>query len=144
MRENQVGPNRRSFLRNAGLAGVGATALGALGVAPAQADTANTANRGTGRWNPDGESLQFTVAVMPDTQYLYWGSQNSINPEPQEASLRYVIENSGKPDNNVVFLAHLGDLTQDADVTSFQAVDKTFKAADSAGVAYSVLAGNHD
>jgi hypothetical protein len=144
MRENQVGPSRRSFLRNAGLAGVGATALGALGVAPAEADTANSANRGSGRWNPDGESLQFTVAVMPDTQYLYWGSQNSINPEPQEASFRYVIENSGTPDNNVVFMAHLGDLTQDADVTSFQAVDKTFKLVDSANVAYSVLAGNHD
>ncbi|WP_432847686.1 LamG-like jellyroll fold domain-containing protein [Amycolatopsis sp. CA-161197] len=144
MRENQVGPNRRSFLRNAGLAGVGATALGALGVAPAQADTANTANRGTGRWNPDGESLQFTVAVMPDTQYLYWGSQNSINPEPQEASFRYVIENSGTPNNNIVFMAHLGDVTQDADVTSFQAVDKTFKILDKANVAYSVLAGNHD
>lgn len=149
MRENQAGPNRRSFLRNAGLAGVGATALGAtalgaLGAAPAEAAPPTPENRSRGRWLPDGESRRFTLAVMPDTQYLYWGSQNSINPEPQEASLRYVIENSGHPDRNIVFLAHLGDLTQDADTTSFQAVDRTFGIADSAGVAYSVLAGNHD
>jgi hypothetical protein len=45
MRENQAGPNRRSFLRNAGLAGVGTTALGALGVAPAEAGTAGCRRR---------------------------------------------------------------------------------------------------
>ncbi|SFK87480.1 Calcineurin-like phosphoesterase [Amycolatopsis sacchari] len=138
----KLGPNRRSFLRNAGLAGVGATALSTLGaVAPAEA---NEDARPSGRWNPDTESKQFTLAVMPDTQYLYWGSQNSINPEPQEASFRYVIANSGTPNNNIVFMAHLGDLTQDGDATSFQAVDKAFKVVDNANVAYSVLAGNHD
>lgn len=145
------GPSRRSFLRNAGLAGVGATALGALGASPASADTAvdaaDAAGRrpgGIGRWSPDAESLQFTLAVMPDTQYLYWGSQNSLAPEPQEASFRYVINQSGNPDNNIVFMAHLGDLTQDADPTSFQAVGKAFEVMDSHNVAYSVLAGNHD
>jgi hypothetical protein len=147
------GPNRRSFLRNAGLAGVGATALGALGASPASADsaadnaTADAAGRrpgGIGKWSPDAESPQFTLAVMPDTQYLYWGSQNSLSPEPQEASFRYVINQSGNPDNNIVFMAHLGDLTQDADPTSFQAVGKAFEVMDSHNVAYSVLAGNHD
>jgi hypothetical protein len=127
---NMGDQNRRAFLRTAGLAGAGITAATAL--APAQAAAES------GRWNPDPTSQQFTVAVMPDTQFLYWGSQNSINPAPQEESFRYVI------DNNIVFLAHLGDLTQDGDPTSFQAVGKAFDVLDSRGVAYSVLAGNHD
>jgi hypothetical protein len=132
------GPSRRGFLRTAALAGAGAAALGS-GAAPAFAAPATSA----GRWKPDPDSRQFTVAVMPDTQFLYWGSQNSVDPAPQEASFRYVIEHSGAGDN-IVFLAHLGDLTEDADPTSFQAVGKAFELLDRHGVAYSVLAGNHD
>ena len=138
-----AGQNRRSFLRTTGLAGAGAMALGALGTTPALADPSAAAN--TGRWNPDPVSRQFTIAVMPDTQFLYWGSQHSINPAPQEESFRYVIDNSGSGSgDNVVFMAHLGDLTQDADPTSFQAVGQAFDLLDARGVAYSVLAGNHD
>ena len=137
-----TGQNRRSFLRNTGLAGAGAMALGALGATPALADPAQSA---IGRWNPDPTSQQFTIAIMPDTQFLYWGSQNSINAAPQEESFRYIIDNSGNASgNNIVFMAHLGDLTQDADPTSFTAVGQTFDLLDSRGVAYSVLAGNHD
>ncbi|MFF5197928.1 hypothetical protein ACFY28_42200, partial [Streptomyces anthocyanicus] len=44
-----------------------------------------------GRWNPDPDALRFTFAVMPDTQYLYWGSQDSVNRAPQEESFRYIV-----------------------------------------------------
>jgi len=80
---------------------------------------------------------------MPDTQFLYWGSQNSINSVPPEESFRYVINNSGSG-SNIVFMAHLGDLTEDADPSSFQAVGQAFGMLDEHGAAYSVLAGNHD
>jgi hypothetical protein len=147
--EPPKGPNRRAFLRNAGLAGAGAAALGPLTATTAFAASSNSANSGesasqagNGRWNPDTESLQFTLAVMPDTQFLYWGSQGSINSAPQEASFRYVIDNSGDATgDNIVFL---GDLTEDGEASSFQYVNKAFDILDSNGVAYSVLAGNHD
>ncbi|GIH16903.1 LamG-like jellyroll fold domain-containing protein [Rugosimonospora africana] len=143
-----TGQNRRGFLRNAALAGAGAATLGAIGATPAFADSAHqpaAPGGGIGRWNPDPNSQQFTIAVMPDTQFLYWGSQNSINSAPQEESFRYIINNSGSDSgNNIVFMAHLGDLTEDADPSSFQAVGKTFDLLDSHGVAYSVVAGNHD
>jgi hypothetical protein len=83
------------------------------------------------------------VLMMPDTQFLYWGGQGSINPEPQVASFRYVIENSSTA-QNIVFLAHLGDLTEDGEASSFQYVNTAFDVLDDNGVAYSVLAGNHD
>jgi hypothetical protein len=148
-----AGQNRRGFLRSAALAGAGAAAVGvgasALAGTPAFAadatDAAQTTKSGkVGTWSPDPEALQFTLAVMPDTQFLYWGSQDSVNREPQEESFRYIIDNSGTPDNNIVFMAHLGDLTEDADPLSFQQVDKAFQLLDSHGAAYSVLAGNHD
>jgi len=143
------GPNRRAFLRTAGLAGAGTAALGAMTAVPASAAVVSPASSssraGAGRWNPDTESPRFTLAVMPDTQFLYWGSQGSVNPEPQEESFRYIIGNSGNGSGgNIVFMAHLGDLTEDAQASSFQYVGQTFDILDASGVAYSVLAGNHD
>jgi 3',5'-cyclic AMP phosphodiesterase CpdA len=143
-----TGPGRRTFLRSAGLAGVGAAALGALtaGPAAAAADPSNAARNGDAGWNPDQDSPRFTLAVMPDTQFLYWGTQGSINPEPQEESFRYIIANSGGRGSagNIAFMAHLGDLTEDAAASSFAYVGQAFDIMDSHGAAYSVLAGNHD
>lgn len=165
--------SRRSFLRATGLlgAGAGAAALG-LGSAPAafaassntvspntaSSNTAssNTASSsdiyditqidtsGAGRWRPDPENPRFTVVVMPDTQYLF--DQDRIHPAPLEASLRYILdasddENGGE---NVVFLAHLGDLTQNGLVNEFAAIGEVFTMLDRKHAAYSVLAGNHD
>ncbi|MEU8930169.1 LamG-like jellyroll fold domain-containing protein [Streptomyces sp. NPDC048409] len=144
--QDTAGHSRRGFLRNAALAGAGAATVGtaALGATPAFADAA-AQSRGTGTWRPDTTALRFTLAVMPDTQFLYWGSQDSVDRTPQEESFRYVIGNSGHASaDNIVFLAHLGDLTQDADPSSFQQVDKAFGLLDAHGAAYSVLAGNHD
>jgi hypothetical protein len=148
--QEPTGQNRRGFLRNAALAGAGTAVAGAgasmLGATPAQAadQGGRPARRPAGTWNPDPTALQFTLAVMPDTQFLYWGSQDSVNRAPQEASFRYIIEHSSDPDANIVFMAHLGDLTEDADASSFQEVDKAFALLDEHGAAYSVLAGNHD
>jgi hypothetical protein len=135
---SSTGQSRRGFLRNAALAGAGAAALGATAAAPAFA--AGSDQSSANRWNPDQASPRFTFAVMPDTQFLYWAGQNSVNREPQEESFRYIIGNS----DNIVFMSHLGDLTEDADPASFREVGKAFELLDSHGVAYSVLAGNHD
>ncbi|MHC3469467.1 LamG-like jellyroll fold domain-containing protein [Streptomyces sp. 7R007] len=145
--EESTGWSRRGFLRDAALAGAGAAALGigTSALAPASAVAADAGTRGrTGPWRPDPTAPRFTLAVMPDTQFLYWGSQDSVNRTPQEESFRYIINNSGDANDNIVFMAHLGDLTQDADTSSFQQVDKAFALLDAHGAAYSVVAGNHD
>ncbi|MFD1270961.1 hypothetical protein ACFQ51_00495 [Streptomyces kaempferi] len=134
--------SRRGFLRTAALASAGAATVGVGGtvVGGTPAFAADSAKSGrTGTWRPDQTALQFTLAVMPDTQFLYWGSQDSVNRTPQEESFRYIIDNSGTATDNIVFMAHLGDLTQDADPSSFQQVDKAFAVLDSHGAAYSVL-----
>ncbi|MEU8695362.1 LamG-like jellyroll fold domain-containing protein [Streptomyces sp. NPDC048665] len=128
----QAGAGRRSFLRATALLGAAATA----GVAvPAVAEAAEK-----GGPRPDPESRRFTLAVMPDTQYLFDGP--SIDAAPVEASLRYLLQH-GK-DENIVFLSHLGDLTQNGAAAEFAAIGRAFGILDRRGVGYSVLAGNHD
>lgn len=131
----QAGAGRRNFLRATALLGAAATAGVAL---PAVAEASSS---GSGR-RPDPESRRFTLAVMPDTQYLFDGP--SINPAPIEASLRYLLEQGGESDENIVFLSHLGDLTQNGAEEEFAAISKAFGILDRHGVGYSVLAGNHD
>lgn len=132
----QAGAGRRSFLRATALLGAAATAGVAAGVAlPAVAEAAEVNSR-----RPDPQSRRFTLAVMPDTQYLFDGP--SIDRAPVEASLRYLLEHGRE--ENLVFLSHLGDLTQNGATEEFAAISEAFELLDRRGVGYSVLAGNHD
>ncbi|KJK39219.1 Tat pathway signal sequence domain protein [Streptomyces variegatus] len=128
----QAGAARRSFLRATALLGASAAAMTALPAARAEAATA--------AWRPDPDSRRFTLAVMPDTQYLFDGP--SIDKAPVEASLRYLLEHGGE--ENLVFLSHLGDLTQNGAKEEFAAIGEAFRLLDRRSVGYSVLAGNHD
>lgn len=128
----QAGAGRRSFLRATALIGAAATASVTL---PTEAQAASTEP-----WRPDSDSRRFTLAVMPDTQYLFDGP--SIDKAPVEASLRYLLEHGRK--ENIVFLSHLGDLTQNGTQPEVAAISEAFRLLDRRGVGYSVLAGNHD
>ncbi|MDA3804134.1 metallophosphoesterase [Clavibacter sp. CT19] len=144
--------SRRGFLLTGGAAGaLGVAGLG--GALPAVAETASddalgasaakapAPQQGSGaRWKPDTASPRFTIAVLPDTQYLFDGA--SIHPEPLEASLRYVLAERDR--HNIVFLAHLGDVTQNGAEKEITAASAQFTLLDKAGAAWSVLAGNHD
>ncbi|ANS69302.1 hypothetical protein SLINC_7078 [Streptomyces lincolnensis] len=127
----QAGAGRRSFLRATALLGAAATAGIAL---PATAEAVSGGRR------PNPDSRRFTLAVMPDTQYLFDGP--SIDKAPVEASLRYLLEHGRE--ENLVFLSHLGDLTQNGAEAEFAAIGEAFRLLDRRGVGYSVLAGNHD
>ncbi|MFF5965437.1 LamG-like jellyroll fold domain-containing protein [Streptomyces collinus] len=128
----QAGAGRRGFLRATALLGVTAAAVTTL--------PAVTAEAAASTWRPDPGSRRFTLAVMPDTQYLFDGP--SIDKAPVEASLRYLLEHGRE--ENIVFLSHLGDLTQNGVKEEFAAIGEAFRLLDRRGVGYSVLAGNHD
>ena len=153
--------SRRGFLVGSGLAGAaGLAAVNGLGSAPAVAEpltgtslavpgaaahaaqsVASAAHTGhTGRWKPDTTSPRFTVAVMPDTQYMFDGA--AVDEAPMRASLEYVVREQSR--HNTVFLVHLGDLTQNGAASEMQAAGSVFDVLDRAGAPYSVLAGNHD
>lgn len=132
----QAAAGRRGFLRATALIGAAATAAVAM---PAVAEAA-PAEATASDWRPDSDSRRFTLAVMPDTQYLFDGP--SIDKAPVEASLRYLLEHARK--ENIVFLSHLGDLTQNGTRPEVAAISEAFRLLDRRGVGYSVLAGNHD
>ncbi|WP_131738302.1 LamG-like jellyroll fold domain-containing protein [Actinomadura roseirufa] len=135
-----TGTGRRAFLLGTGAIGAGAAiaateAAAGLATAPPAAAGPGTAGRDPG---PDGST--FTIAVMPDTQYLFDG--DSIRPEPVEASFRHIVDRRER--DNIVFVAHLGDLVQNAGAGELEAIARTFRTLDRKGMPYSVLAGNHD
>ncbi|WFD27426.1 hypothetical protein MNAN1_002422 [Malassezia nana] len=94
-----------------------------------------------GCWNPDTESQQFTLVVMPDTQYLY--DENRIHPVPMQEAFEYVMS-CNETRENIVFMAHLGDIAQNGLAEEYAVASQVFDRLDKAHVAYSTLAGNHD
>jgi hypothetical protein len=128
--------SRRGVLRAAGLAG---GAAGALSLLPAQPAAATPQGDPTG-YRTDPDSPRFTLAVMPDTQFMF--DEDRGNPAPLDASLRWILAHGAE--QNVVFLAHLGDLTQNGLASEFASIGNSFTVFDRTCTPYSVLAGNHD
>ncbi|WP_052462664.1 LamG-like jellyroll fold domain-containing protein [Nigerium massiliense] len=77
---------------------------------------------------------------MPDTQYLF--DETSLRPEPIEASLAYL--RAERADQNIVFLAHLGDLTQNGQAQEMRAIAKAWTRLRGSKIPFSTLTGNHD
>ena len=125
-----AGLERRTLLQ-AALAAPAAGAAGSLLATPAAAAPA------AGPFDPD--SPRFTLAVLPDTQYLF--DADSADPEPLRATFRYL--NQHRRDANIVFLTHLGDVTEHGTEAEIALAAEAFGTLDGK-LPYSVLAGNHD
>lgn len=121
---------RRTFLLGTG----GAAAAGLVSV-PALAEP--RVERG-GR--PDPDLGRFTIAVIPDTQYLF--DRDRGDSAPLDASLRYLLDHAAS--DNIVFISHLGDLTENGLKSEIEDIGRSFRVLDRRRVGYSVLAGNHD
>jgi hypothetical protein len=113
--------SRRNLLMAAASAPLAAVVSGTM--APATADPAAKA---------DTSADRFTVAVLPDTQYLL--DEGGTDPEPVRETLRYLAR------AGVVFMAQLGDLTEHGTATEMRTADRVYVPR----MPYSVLAGNHD
>ncbi|WP_285750610.1 LamG-like jellyroll fold domain-containing protein [Lentzea sp. NBRC 105346] len=109
-----------------------------LGTGVAAASTLVTVPTAEARGRADHDSERFTLAVIPDTQYLF--DLDRGDSAPLDATLRYLLDN----DDNVVFIAHLGDLTEHGLKSEIQDIGNSFRRLDWRRVGYSVLAGNHD
>jgi hypothetical protein len=85
----------------------------------------------------DSAGPRFTIAVLPDTQYLL--DEGGSDQEPVRETLRYLARE--RRDENIVFLAHVGDVTEHGTDQEMRIADGVFS---SVATPYSVLAGNHD
>jgi hypothetical protein len=132
MDEQYDGTTRRRLLQ-AGVLSAGAVLAPEL-TRPDQAAATTTAGR------IDTEHPRFTLAVVPDTQYLF--DLDRGDSAPLVASFEWLIEQRAA--ENIVFTAHLGDVVENAQASEFAQADPVFKILDQARMPYSVLAGNHD
>ncbi|MFI5906945.1 LamG-like jellyroll fold domain-containing protein [Dactylosporangium sp. NPDC051541] len=131
--DNSGPVGRRSLLR----AAVAVPAAGA--VLAATAETASAAeSQGGGK--SDGSVPRFALAVLPDTQYLF--DEDSSRPEPLKETFKYLLSRE-RTDSNIVFMAHLGDVTEHGSEHEIGLASDTFQDLDGR-LPYSVLAGNHD
>jgi hypothetical protein len=89
---------------------------------------------------PTLPARRFTIAVIPDTQYLFDGDRGDASV--LAASVHWIIDHSRE--YNIVFTAGLGDIVQNADPTEFDAADQVYQLFDAAGIQYSLPPGNHD
>ncbi|MFD5827849.1 LamG-like jellyroll fold domain-containing protein [Lentzea sp. NPDC060358] len=117
---------RRTLLQAAFAAPATAALAGSTGTAGA------TPQRGTG-------DQRFTIAVLPDTQYLL--DEGGSDPEPVKEALRSLVRR--RREANIVFLAHLGDVTEHGTEQEMRTADAVFDVI-GGQLPYSVLAGNHD
>lgn len=123
--------SRRNVLRAAGVAGVG---IAAAALASGHRIGLSSARSG----GPDDP--RFTIAVIPDTQFLFDADRG--DPEPLAASLAYLMDR--READNIVFVAHLGDIVENAAAAELRAAGNVFRSFDAVRMPYSVVAGNHD
>ncbi|MFC4313518.1 LamG-like jellyroll fold domain-containing protein [Steroidobacter flavus] len=92
-----------------------------------------------------GPSGKFTIAVIPDTQYLF--DEDRGNRAVVEKSLQWIVEHSRE--KNIVFTVHLGDIVNNGGSarwgnTELAQASDVFKIFDRSDIQYGVVAGNHD
>jgi hypothetical protein len=131
--ENKL--SRRSLLQAAAAVPILSAASATAGTTSAAAAPAHAATNG-GR--PDTAAQRFTIAVLPDTQYLL--DDGGSDAEPVRATLRHLVRE--RAEDNIVFMTQLGDVTEHGTETEMRAASRAFDAA--GRLPFSVLAGNHD
>ncbi|MFI6785438.1 LamG-like jellyroll fold domain-containing protein [Micromonospora sp. NPDC050276] len=130
---DQRNVERRTLLQAMLAAPAAGAAVAVLG------GTATEAAAATATAAFDAQSPRFALAVLPDTQYLF--DEDSSDPEPLNATFRYL--NQERKDANIVFMTHLGDVTEHGSEHEVALAGETFRTLDGK-LPYSVLAGNHD
>ena len=117
-----------------------------LSVTVSDPDATNIAVTFFGRLAPSGPD--FTIVALPDTQYY-----SSTYPDIYQNQIDWIINN--RTNLNIVYVAHLGDITDAGDCPSYEfqwanATNAMYRLEDPAttglpgGIPYGMVPGNHD
>src|SRR5687767_11231138 len=104
--------------------------------------TAQAHDESFGSRAPSGK---FTLAVIPDTQYLF--DEDRGNRAVVEKSLQWIVDHTRE--ENIVFTVHLGDIVNNGGSARWGRAElseasEAFRIFDRSDVQYGVVAGNHD
>ncbi len=125
---------RRTLLRTALVAPVAGA-----GIVPGSHGAPTSAASPARQIEVDPANQRFTIAVLPDTQYLY--DEDSSIPEPLETTFAWLVRE--REARNIVFMAQIGDVVEHGSDLEIGLSDETFRLIDNQ-IPYSVLVGNHD
>ncbi|MBB6480737.1 metallophosphoesterase [Spirochaeta isovalerica] len=84
-----------------------------------------------------GNETPFSIVLLPDTQYY-----TQYHPETYYRQTQWIADN--RAENNIQFVIHLGDLTDDNTFRQWRVADRAHTILDDANIPYSVIPGNHD
>jgi hypothetical protein len=98
-----------------------------------------------GMASDSGNGEDFTIIVIPDTQYY-----SESFPDIFKAQMQWVVDN--RDARNIVYVAHVGDIVnRDYDIHQWQVADSAMKIMENAvfegfpdGIPYGIAPGNHD
>lgn len=82
----------------------------------------------------------FSIILLPDTQYYTQEAKGSTNVYNKQ--LQWIANNKTK--ENIKFVAHLGDITNNNYVSQWEVASHAHEILDNAGIPYSMITGNHD
>ena len=87
-----------------------------------------------------GGGQKFSIAVIPDTQYLF--DDDRYAPEVLAKTFQWIVDHT--QEKNIVFTVQLGDIVNNGLPTEFAKASNVFKILDNNDIQYGYSAGNHD
>ena len=95
---------------------------------------------GAGGGYPSSGGQKFSIAVIPDTQYLF--DEDRYDPEVLAKTFQWIVDHT--QEKNIVFTVQLGDIVNNGLPIEFQRASEVFKILDDNHIQYGYAAGNHD
>jgi hypothetical protein len=89
---------------------------------------------------PSSRGQKFSIAVIPDTQYLF--DEDRYDPQVLAKTFQWIVDHTR--DKNIVFTVQLGDIVNNGLPTEFAKASDVFKILDNNDIQYGYSAGNHD
>ena len=83
----------------------------------------------------------FSIVLLPDTQY-YTSKQPNNAQNSYRKQMQWIIDH--RQSDDIRFVLHLGDMTNNNTIAQWQTASDAHAMLDTAGIPYSVAAGNHD
>ncbi|MFH2007014.1 MAG: metallophosphoesterase [bacterium] len=83
----------------------------------------------------------FSIVLLPDTQY-YTSKQANGAGNTYRRQMQWIVDH--RQTDNILFVAHLGDITNNNTTAQWETASDAHALLDAAGIPYSVVPGNHD
>ncbi len=93
--------------------------------------------------NSTSNMKPFSIILLPDTQY-YGRALTTGENSLYYKQLKWIVDNQAEDKENIKFVIHLGDITDNNHSKQWAVADDAHKLLDKAKIRYTISTGNHD